>query len=413
MKKVETGKEPVYDNIASITVEGSEWYRLSGPYSYTGTNVTNLELYIEGPQPGVSYYVDDVTVTEVGSAATWKEEANARIEQIRKRDAKIRIVDSNNKPVSGVSIDVRQVKHEFGFGSAITMNGIHDPRYTEFFKNNYEWAVFENEAKWYSNESSQGNVSYANADYLYNWCAENGIKVRGHCIFWEPEEWQPSWLKGLTGDALMKAIDARLESVVPHFRGKFLHWDVNNEMLHGDFFKSRLGESIWPYMFKRARELDPDAKLFVNDYNIITYVEGDAYIRQIEWLLQNGAEIDGHICSFCGTVCRIHCKSGKVQLHIDILASNAAVRYNCYTGCNRGTFNYLSLIVKQYSSGSSRCCYPISRINLPCPCGNTACNVGFPETYIYFVAVSQRIIYRNRHSESIVAGCAGCCAAVN
>jgi len=71
----------------------------------------------------------------------------------------------------------------------------------------------------------------------------------------------------------MKAIDARLESVVPHFRGKFLHWDVNNEMLHGDFFKSRLGESIWPYMFKRARELDPDAKLFVNDYNIITYVE--------------------------------------------------------------------------------------------------------------------------------------------
>lgn len=293
MKKVETGKEPVYDNIASITVEGSEWYRLSGPYSYTGTNVTNLELYIEGPQPGVSYYVDDVTVTEVGSAATWKEEANARIEQIRKRDAKIRIVDSNNKPVSGVSIDVRQVKHEFGFGSAITMNGIHDPRYTEFFKNNYEWAVFENEAKWYSNESSQGNVSYANADYLYNWCAENGIKVRGHCIFWEPEEWQPSWLKGLTGDALMKAIDARLESVVPHFRGKFLHWDVNNEMLHGDFFKSRLGESIWPYMFKRARELDPDAKLFVNDYNIITYVEGDAYIRQIEWLLQNGAEIDG------------------------------------------------------------------------------------------------------------------------
>jgi len=78
--------------------------------------------------------VDDVTVTEVGSAATWKEEANARIEQIRKRDAKIRIVDSNNKPVSGVSIDVRQVKHEFGFGSAITMNGIHDPRYTSSSK---------------------------------------------------------------------------------------------------------------------------------------------------------------------------------------------------------------------------------------------------------------------------------------
>ncbi|WP_265445301.1 endo-1,4-beta-xylanase [Acetivibrio straminisolvens] len=293
MKKVDNGKEPVYDTITLGNVDGSKWYRMSGPYNYTGTDVTNLELYIEGPQAGVSYYVDDVTVTEVGSSATWKEEANARIEQIRKRDAKIKIVDSNNKPVSGVSLDVRQVKHDFGFGSAITMNAMHDSRYTEFFKNNYEWAVFENEAKWYSNESSQGNVSYYNADRLYEWCAENDIKVRGHCIFWEPDQWQPSWLNGLTADALKKAIDARLESVVPHFRGKFLHWDVNNEMLHGDFFKSRLGESIWPYMFKRTRELDPDAKLFVNDFNIITYAEGDAYISQIEWLLENGAEIDG------------------------------------------------------------------------------------------------------------------------
>ncbi|HOM03454.1 MAG TPA: endo-1,4-beta-xylanase [Acetivibrio sp.] len=293
MKKVDSGKDPVYDTITLATVDGSKWYRMSGPYNYTGTDVTGLELYIEGPQAGVSYYVDDVTVTKVGSSATWKEEANARIEQIRKRDAKIKIVDSSNKPVSGVSLDVRQVKHDFGFGSAITMNAMHDSRYTEFFKNNYEWAVFENEAKWYSNESSQGNVSYYNADRLYEWCAENDIKVRGHCVFWEPEEWQPSWLKGLSNDALLKAIDARLESVVPHFRGKFLHWDVNNEMLHGDFFKSRLGESIWPYMFKRTRELDPDAKLFVNDFNIITYAEGDAYISQIEWLLENGAEIDG------------------------------------------------------------------------------------------------------------------------
>ncbi|RXE57948.1 endo-1,4-beta-xylanase [Acetivibrio mesophilus] len=293
MKKVDDGKEPVYDSITLSTVDGSKWYRLSGPYNYTGTDVTNLELYIEGPTAGVSYYVDDIAVTEVGSSATWKEEANARIEQIRKRDAKIKIVDSNNKPVSGVSLDVRQVKHDFGFGSAITVNAMYDSRYTEFFKDHYEWAVFENEAKWYSNESSQGNVSYANADSLYDWCAKNDIKVRGHCVFWEPDEWQPSWIKGLTGDALKKAIDARLDSVVPHFRGKFLHWDVNNEMLHGDFFKSRLGDSIWPYMFKRTRELDPDAKLFVNDFNIITYAEGDDYIRQIESLLENGAEIDG------------------------------------------------------------------------------------------------------------------------
>lgn len=67
MKKVDGGQEPVYDSITLSTINGSKWYRLSGPYNYPGTDVTNLELYIEGPAAGVSYYVDDVAVTEVGS----------------------------------------------------------------------------------------------------------------------------------------------------------------------------------------------------------------------------------------------------------------------------------------------------------------------------------------------------------
>ena len=33
-------------------------------------------------------------------------------------------------------------------------------------------------------------------------------------------------------------------------------------------------------------------KLFVNDFNIISYVEGDAYINQIRWLLENDTPID-------------------------------------------------------------------------------------------------------------------------
>ena len=46
-------------------------------------------------------------------------------------------------------------------------------------------------------------------------------------------------------------------------------------------------------MYKRTRELDPDVKLFVNDYNVISYSETDAYIRQIRDLLEQGAPIDG------------------------------------------------------------------------------------------------------------------------
>ena len=99
-------------------------------------------------------------------------------------------------------IDVRQLRHHFGFGSAIAINAMHIPNYTEFFKENFEWAVFENEAKWYANEPSPGNVDYSDADRLYQFCEENGIKVRGHCIFWAVDEHVPGWVRSLNTEEL-------------------------------------------------------------------------------------------------------------------------------------------------------------------------------------------------------------------
>lgn len=227
------------------------------------------------------------------SAADWKTEANDRIEQIRKRNAEIRVVDASGNPISGATVSVKQTKHRFGFGSAINTNVLTNATYANFFKNHFEWAVHENESKWYSTETSQGNVNYSNADKIMEWTEANGIISRGHTVLWEVEANNPSWVKSLTGTALRSAMDSRITSVVNHFKGKYVHWDVNNEMLHGSFFKDRLGAAIWPYMYQRVRALDPNVKLFVNDYNVIEYDEDVAYKAQIKSLLDQGAPIDG------------------------------------------------------------------------------------------------------------------------
>jgi endo-1,4-beta-xylanase len=55
-------------------------------------------------------------------------------------------------------------------------------------------------------------------------------------------------------------------------QGKVLHWDINNEMLHGNFFTEKTGNSdVRIKMFQKAIELDPDALRFVNDYNVLLY----------------------------------------------------------------------------------------------------------------------------------------------
>ena len=52
---------------------------------------------------------------------------------------------------------------------------------------------------------------------------------------------------------------------------RFQHWDVNNEDLHGDFFKRHLGDvNITSEMFRWIHNLEPSVKLFLNEYSVLS-----------------------------------------------------------------------------------------------------------------------------------------------
>jgi GH35 family endo-1,4-beta-xylanase len=224
----------------------------------------------------------------------WKSEADARIEQIRKRDVEIVVADRLGQPVAGATVAADQIRHHFAFGSCINTNAVSNLRYQEFVTSHFEWAVLENESKWFYNEPQRDHENYVGADSILDFCEQNGILVRGHNIFWAKEEFTPPWCRSLPDSELRDEVDERLDSAVNHFRGRFLHWDVNNEMLDGDFFRRRLGPDIEPYMFRRARELDPDALLFTNDYSIMggSIDRIQAYIDEIRSLEARGATVD-------------------------------------------------------------------------------------------------------------------------
>ncbi len=240
-----------------------------------------------------------LTSVVCGQQNNWKEQANQRICLLRQRDVQIRMMDDQGEPLSGVAVEIRQTSKAFPFGAALSPTVLRDPRYQEFFLAHFNWAVFENDMKWYSNEARRGQEDYSRADAMLAWCNKHDIPLRGHCIFWEPEKWQPRWLRGLNGEELRSAVEQRIESITAHYRGSVVHWDVNNEMLHGSFFKDRLGEGIHAWMFKRAHEIDPKARLFVNEFNILSVdkdfkeTQVDEYVTQIRQLIEDGAPIHG------------------------------------------------------------------------------------------------------------------------
>jgi hypothetical protein len=67
-----------YINVTSATAGNSEWVELSGEFKLDATGtLKTLDVYFEGPEADVNFFVDDVSVTVVSSAPAEKPDANA------------------------------------------------------------------------------------------------------------------------------------------------------------------------------------------------------------------------------------------------------------------------------------------------------------------------------------------------
>jgi GH35 family endo-1,4-beta-xylanase len=221
--------------------------------------------------------------------------------QVRKRDVILKLNPRSAgdlEGVAGAEIRVIQVQNSFPIGSCINKAGIQNPAYVDFFTKNFDWAVLENELKWYHTEPVQGQVSYADADALIDFCDRHNKPVRGHCIFWAVENTVQPWVRALANaDQLSAAVEARLRGLVSRYAGRFPHYEVNNEMLHGSFFRDRLGDDVDAHMFRETARIDPAPALFVNDYNVESGNDPNAtpekYVALVTDLQKRGAPVGG------------------------------------------------------------------------------------------------------------------------
>ena len=200
----------------------------------------------------------------------------------------------------GDKVTVEQLSHEFWFGCAIS-NGFvggsmseNDVRnYGEKFLKNFNSAVTENAVKWGSMEPQKGKVNYAVVDGILNWTEKNNIPLRGHNLFWGIPKFVQPWIKEMDDHELRQTLQNRAETITKRYKGRFVEYDLNNEMVHGNYYEERLGPEITKLMAQWAHNGDPDAKLFLNDYDILTGNKLPEYMAQIRKLLRQGVPIAG------------------------------------------------------------------------------------------------------------------------
>ncbi|KAL5227350.1 hypothetical protein ABZP36_015615 [Zizania latifolia] len=274
-----------------VVAQAGKWSEIKGSFR-VDQPPSRANVYVHGPPAGVDLKVMDLQVFAVDKIARLRH-LRKKTDKVRKRDVVLKL----SRRTNGAAIRVLQVENSFPIGACINKMAIQNPAFVDFFTKHFDWAVLENELKWYYTEAVQGQVNYSDADELIAFCDSHGKPVRGHCIFWAVDNVVQPWVRALNGDQLRAVVEGRLRSLVSRYGGRFPHYEVNNEMLHGAFFQQRLGDDINAHMFRETARLDPSPALFVNDYNVESANDPNAtperYVELITDLQKRGAPVGG------------------------------------------------------------------------------------------------------------------------
>jgi hypothetical protein len=166
-------------------------------------------------------------------------------------------------------LNISLSKDSFPFGNAMTREILDNPAYEQWFTSRFTVTTFENEMKWYSTELRPNHEDYRFPVAMLQLAEQNGIKVRGHNVFWSARKSQMEWVKPMDPGQLTASMQHRLRSVVTQYAGKVIAWDAVNENLHYDFFESKLGSNASLQIYQEVARLDGSATLFMNEFNTL------------------------------------------------------------------------------------------------------------------------------------------------
>jgi endo-1,4-beta-xylanase len=157
-------------------------------------------------------------------------------------------------------------------GTAVQSRLLTNGQYETVAGREFNYLTAEYEMKWNVHEPSAGAFDFGAGDAIVGYAQSRGQRVKGHTFIWHGAT--PSWVNGLSPADFRMAFERHIRTVASHYRGRIHAWDVVNEAVADDgmglrdtVFRQKLGDSYIADAFRLAREADPEARLFYNDYN--------------------------------------------------------------------------------------------------------------------------------------------------
>ncbi len=160
----------------------------------------------------------------------------------------------------------------------------------------------ENAGKWGSVERTRDSYNWTTMDAAYNFAKENNFVFRYHVLIWGNQ--QPSWIEDLPVEEQLEEITEWMDAVAERYPDMD-YLEVVNEPINdpptgagnGNYMDALGGRGATGYdwivtAFTMARERFPNAKLVINEYNIVSSSSNANKYKKIIELLQADDLID-------------------------------------------------------------------------------------------------------------------------
>ena len=208
-------------------------------------------------------------------------------------------------------------KNYFTIGVAVNKTNISDPAQTAIIKKQFNSVTAENAWKPGEIHPKEGVWNFGLADSIANFCRENGIKMRGHCLCWHSQfaDWMFTDKKGkpVKKEVFYERLREHIHTVVNRYKDVVYAWDVVNEAMADDgrpfefvdgkmvpaspYRQSRhfklCGDEFIAKAFEFAREADPTGVLIYNDYSCVDNGKRERIYNMVKKMKDAGVPIDG------------------------------------------------------------------------------------------------------------------------
>jgi endo-1,4-beta-xylanase len=228
------------------------------------------------------------------------------IERINTQDLAVK-PSAANKAFQTIA---KSQRPDFLIGAAANITpSVSDSEYRNLaYGGNFGTITTENVLKWQFIHPQPTIYDFKEADALVDMARKNKLAVQGHTLVFG--EANPKWVQNLptttpaNKEKIKQVMIDHITKTVTHFKGKIAAWDVVNEPLADDdsatvnlrshtWFKA-MGKDYIATAFKAARQADPKAKLYINDYGLEEDgFRWDAILALITKLKSQDVPIDG------------------------------------------------------------------------------------------------------------------------